>query len=288
MSTRRHRSARIGGTLLALALVAGCGGGSDSGDTGSPEKPKASEKPDYEAAATAVTELSEAYQQVYDADIAAQRAVVAYFKAHPNGDVDAPAVEAALEKLEPVHDHRDEVWEEMEDLSALQDPDVKAAFDAFKAKAEQQDAFNDGYYEGFAAFRGSLSTCRPTYTVVSNVTSVGESPTQYGKSLLKHQRSVTPECVELLDELVDSENTRLAAYATAGLKVIQEHRAVFTDMARGKASVAQATSRYIAASKRWNKSLNANTKFEQEMKRLNASQEFGAFSDAVKAKQKDS
>src|SRR4051812_9640200 len=98
MNVRTRCMVPVGGALLGLSLVVtGCGGGSDDSSSGSSSSK--SVKPDFDAAHQAIQALSDAYGQVSAADVAAQKAALAFAKANPQGSMDDPALTDSQEKL---------------------------------------------------------------------------------------------------------------------------------------------------------------------------------------------
>ncbi len=57
-----------------------------------------------------------------------------------------------------------------------------------------------------------------------------------------------------------------------------------TTLAKGRTTMAAATDKYVEAGETWHRQLDKYTKFEKEMARLNAREEFIAFNDVVTTK----
>jgi hypothetical protein len=272
------------GGLLA-GVLAGCGGGTADDKSSGTDDAKSSAKPDYEAASQAITKLSDAYGQVAQADVAAQQAAVTYLQAHPDGALDDPAITTSQDKLTQTFAKRDELRDALADLSALKDPAVKQAYDSFIAQAVQQDAFNDGYYTAFPAYRASLERCLDVFQIVSDSAPKTSSPTVYGKQLMQRHDAAAQDCNAVLTELSDSKNAMVAAYAKGSLAAVDERRSVLEALAGGDLGIPEATNRFVAATKAFNKNLDANTQFPEELNRLSAREQFAAFQKAVQSKQ---
>ena len=267
--------------MLTGALT-GCGGGGDSstGDGGS------SAKPDYQAASQAIAKLSDAYGQVAQADVDAQQAAVTYLRAHPDGSLDDEAITSSQDRLTEAFAKRDEQRDALADLSALEDPEVKKAYDAFIAQAVEQDAFNDGYYTAFPAYRASLERCLDVFQVVSDsAPPTTNSATAYAKRLIRRHDAASKDCVEVLTELSGSKNTMMAAYAKGSLTAVERRRSVLAAMAAGDLGVGEATDRFVATTKAFNTNLDRNTQFTEELNRLSAREEFAALQKVVQSKQ---
>ncbi len=273
------------GGLLA-GLLAGCGGGTAEDKSSKTDDAKSSSaKPDYQAASQAITELSDAYGQVAQADVAAQQAAVTYLQAHPDGSLDDPAITTSQDKLTQAFAKRDELRDALAELSALKDPDVKQAYDSFIAQAVQQDAFNDGYYTAFPAYRASLERCLDVFQIVSDSAPKTSSPTVYGKQLMQRHDAAAQDCNTVLTELSGSKNAMVAAYAKGSLTAVEKRRSVLEALAGGDLGIPEATARFVAATKAFNKNLDSNTRFPEELNRLSAREQFAAFQKAVESKQ---
>jgi hypothetical protein len=272
----------LGGLLTGV--LAGCGGSADDKASGSDDA-KSSAKPDYQAASQAITKLSNAYGQVAQADVAAQQAAVAYLQAHPTGALDDPAITTSQDKLTESFAKRDELRDALADLSALKDPDVKQAYDSFISQAVQQDAFNDGYYTAFPAYRASLERCLDVFQIVSDSAPETSSPIAYGKQLMQRHDAAARDCKPVLTELSGSKNAMVAAYAKGSLTAVDERRSVLEALAAGDLGIPEATTRFVAATKAFNKNLDTNTRFPEELDRLSAREHFAALQKAIESKQ---
>jgi hypothetical protein len=278
---------------LALAVLVGCGGSDDDstgGDTGSSTKSTEDAGPptkkDYDEAADAIQDLSDAYKAVYDDSLKTQQAVVAYFKKNKLGSAeDDPAVEAAQTKMKASFEKRDQLRDGIAELDALDDPEVGRTAKTFLAAAEKQDTFNDAYYTEFPVLEQSFYRCIDVFGVTDAKPGL-RSPQQYGALLVKRTDKALADCTPVLEQLKESENTKYSAYATDYLDALTARRAILQRMARGKASVADTQRRYIAVTKSLTAENKRNTDFQKEMARLNASKQFGAFYNAVEAKRK--
>jgi hypothetical protein len=240
-----------------------------------------------EAATEAITKLCDAYGQVSRADVAAQQAAVDYVKAHPNGSLDDAAITTSQEQLTQAFAKRDELIDALADLSALEDPEVKEAYDALIARAKEQDAFNDGYYTAFPAYRASLERCLDVFQIVSDSKPTTSSPTAYSKLLLRRHDAAAQDCGAVLKQLSGSENKMVDAYATGSLTAIEERRSVLQALAKGDLAVAAATDRFVATTKTFNTNRDHNTtQFTEELKRLSARDQCIALQQVVESKQK--
>ena len=282
MRAMRHGWRKVGGVVLVAMVtgaLAGCGGGdSSTGDS-------TAAKPDYQAASRAIAKLSDAYGQVAQADVDAQQAAVTYLRAHPDGSLDDDAITSAQDRLTEAFAKRDEQRDALADLSALEDPEVKKAYDAFIDQAVQQDAFNDGYYTAFPAYRASLERCLDVFQVVSDSAPPTSSATAYAKQLMRRHDAAAKDCVEVLTELSGSKNTMMAAYAKGSLTAVEQRRSVLAAMAAGDLGVGKATDRFVATTKAFNTNLDRNTQFTEELNRLSAREEFAALQKVVESKQ---
>ena len=273
------------GWVLLVGLYAGALVGCSSADE-KVEKNAGAAKPDYRAASRAITELSDAYGQVAQADVAAQQAAVDYVKAHPDGSLDDAAITSSQEKLTEAFAKRDELRDGLADLSALKDPEVKKAYDAFITRAREQDAFNDGYYTAFPAYRASLTRCLDVFQVTADGAPKTNSATVYGAQLLRRHDAAAPDCTEVLTELSHSKVAMMKAYATGSLDTVRQRRALLSGLAKGELGTDAALRRFQSTSKDFQKNLDRNTRFDQELARLNARDEFAAFQRAVESKRK--
>jgi hypothetical protein len=284
MVVKWRPSLPVCGAVIALSmLLAGCGGGTDEDKSSAKSAPS----PDYDEAHDAIAKLSDAYNAVAQADVAAQQAAVTYFKSKPTGPLDDPAITQSQQKLTDAFEKRDQLRDGLADLTALEDPDVEKAYDAFIEKAKEQDSFNDSYYTAFPAYRTSLDRCLDVFQVASRTPGTS-SPTAYGRMLLNRHDVAAKDCVDVLTGLSDSENPLMHAYAADSLTSIQKRRAVLQQLAGGQVSISAATDRFVSTTKEFNRNLDKNTAFTQEMTRVNAREEFIALSQVVDSKQKAS
>lgn len=270
----------VGAAVAALVLTA-CGSGADDGGNSDDKaaKDSAPTKADFKKAQEALTDLKADYQTVYDAGTKVQQTSVAYFKSHPDGTADDEAVESVTTAFEEAVDKRADALDEVEDLDALEDPDVAKAFETYSAKAEKGDQYYDSLYAAFPLVQQVFAACGDVFSSTKMETSPN-SPTAFGRSMLARYRPAIEDCLPVLDELSSSENANLAAFGSGFGEIVTQRRTLMTKLSTGDLAMPAFTSQYEQVAGQVKK-VSENIDFQKQLNALSPVQEFLALEKVV-------
>lgn len=268
------------GLLAAAVVLTACGSGDDGDKASRKESPPS--KADFKEAKKGLADLKADYQAVYDAGTQVQKTSVAYFKSHPRGTADDAALKSVSSSFDDAVQKRDDTRTKVDKLKALEDDEVAKAYETFSAKAKKGDQFYDSLYAAFPLLEQGFTACGDVFTSTKLDTSPS-SPEDFGRRILARYRQAIADCLPVLDDLSDSDNASLAAFASGFTDIVTERRTLMSKLSTGDISMPAFNAKYEQVAARVNK-VSKNLDFQQQLNTLSPVPEFLAMEKVVTRK----
>lgn len=263
--------------VIAGALLAGCGGGSEADPEADPTSTAAPSPTtaDFEEAHALYHDLGTVLDDAAQGAADFQAAVLKAWKKDPKrfGKDPEAATRTAIEEQQGVVAAREAALTELAEHPAMADEELAASYQTFHEQYDVAMDYQDGYHDSYPVLLVTNDACAAVQEMRDVI---GLTPEMYAENWLREHGEVAAPCRAGAARLASSTNEDVVALATAYTTWMDDREAPLELVRKGKLTIKQASARLQKANDAMDAAVNEHAGFSDTLAELMPTEEYAA------------